>query len=242
MRRRPAPIRFAVALVVVLSALGAASAAGRSVEPDPAALPIGVSTSDGPPPTAVATSTPPVAYHPSTALGTPDSGHLLNGVQLPAEGPDYVTWDPVRAVRPNRGWRRWGTDVLVRTFLRVAAEYRVAHPGAERLVVGDLSRTHGGEFGNDFGGLGHASHQNGLDIDVYYPRTDRKLRPPAAVSQIDHGLAQDLVDRFAAAGAQYIFVGPHTGLTGRRGVVVPLIDHDDHLHVRIFNHWPIPAQ
>jgi hypothetical protein len=30
-----------------------------------------------------------------------------------------------------------------------------------------------------------------------------------------------------------IFVGPNTGLTGPPGVVVPLTNHDNHLHVRI---------
>ncbi len=82
------------------------------------------------------------------------------------------------------------------------------------LVVGDLSRTHGGEFGPRFGVLGHQSHQNGLDIDVYYARTDRALRPPARVSQIDHHLAADLLRRILAIGPRYIFVGPDTGLRG----------------------------
>jgi hypothetical protein len=35
---------------------------------------------------------------------------------------------------------------------------------------------------------------------------------------------------------QYAFVGPDTGLKGPRGVVIPLVDHDDHVHVRI--RWP----
>jgi hypothetical protein len=46
-------------------------------------------------------------------------------------------------------------------------------------------------------------------------------------------LAQDLVDRFVAAGAIKVFVGPKLNLKGRKNVVVPLIYHDDHLHVRV---------
>jgi hypothetical protein len=46
-------------------------------------------------------------------------------------------------------------------------------------------------------------------------------------------LAQDLVDRFAAAGAESIYVGPNTALTGPPGLVVPLANHDNHLHLRI---------
>ena len=170
---------------------------------------------------------------PSRALGKPFAGALAGGVQLPAFGDDYVTWDPVLRQVPNRGWRRWATDRLLRTLLRVFHEYRAAHPDAMPLVVGDLSRPHGGPFGRRFGGKGHASHQNGLDADVFYPRRDRRLEAATRVGEIDHALAQDLVDRFVAAGAQFVFVGPHTGLRGPSRIVQTLVLHDDHMHVRI---------
>jgi murein endopeptidase len=78
----------------------------------------------------------------------------------------------------------------------------------------------------------HVSHQNGLDVDVYYPRVDGKLAAPVEPGQIDHRLAQDLLDRFVAAGAQMVFVGPSTGLRGPSGVVIPYPGHDYHMHVR----------
>jgi hypothetical protein len=53
------------------------------------------------------------------------------------------------------------------------------------------------------------------------------------VDEIRMPLAQELVDRFVAAGAEVIYVGPNTPLTGPPGVVVPLTNHDNHLHVRI---------
>ena len=152
---------------------------------------------------------------------------------FPARGQSFETWDPARKRIPNRGWRRWGSDRLVEIVLRVVREYRHAHPWARPLLIGDLSRTHGGDFGPQFGALGHASHQNGLDVDVYYPRRDGYLRPPTRPRQIDHALAQDLLDRFLRAGATTIFVGPHTRLRGPRKIVVPLIHHDNHMHVRI---------
>jgi murein endopeptidase len=176
-----------------------------------------------------------VHWHDSTAVGIPTAGRLEHGVLLPAEGRAFFTWDPVLRRSPNRAWRRWGTDRLVRVVLRVARDFHSSHPGAARLGFGDLSRPHGGDFGRRFGAPGHASHQNGLDIDVYYPRRDRQLREPTTVSQIDDRLAQVLVDRFVAVGAQYVFVGPHTGLTGPREVVQPLPLHDDHMHVRLYN-------
>ncbi len=169
----------------------------------------------------------------SRALGRPDRGRLAGGVELPAAGTHFVTVDPVTGTGPNRAWRRHGTDRLVEVLLRVAGEHAAAHPDAPRLVVGDLSRPRGGKFGKEYGGDGHRSHQNGLDADVYYPRRDGRERIPTRVAQIDRRLAQELVDRFVRAGAQYVFVGPGTGLHGPSKVVMTLGNHDDHLHVRI---------
>jgi Zinc carboxypeptidase/Penicillin-insensitive murein endopeptidase len=182
---------------------------------------------------AAASASASVDWHRSRSLGLPYAGRLVNGVQLPERGRAFETWDPALKRSPNRGWRRWGSDRLVGLVLRVVREYRLAHPSAPRLLIGDLSRPHGGDFGRRFGGLGHASHQNGLDVDVYYPRRDRVVRPPRFVRQIDRELAQDLLDLFLHAGATRIFVGPHTSLRGPRKVVFPLAHHDNHMHVRI---------
>ncbi len=176
---------------------------------------------------------PRTALRPSRAVGLPWAGRLVGGVQLPPRGRHYFTWDLVLRRSPDRGWRRWGTDRLVRTVLRVVRTYADAHPSAPRLGIGDLSRPYGGDFGRRFGGIGHASHQNGLDVDVFYPRRDRSERPPERVGQIDQRLSQDLVDRFVAAGAARVFVGPHTGLSGPPEIVQPLAHHDNHLHFRL---------
>jgi murein endopeptidase len=166
-------------------------------------------------------------------VGKPNHGRLVGGVELPAAGTLFVTVDPVTGSSPNRAWRRYGTDRLLQVLLAVAEEHAAAHPGAARLVIGDLSRPHGGRFGPEFGGDGHRSHQNGLDADVYYPRRDGLERIPRRVGQVDRRLAQELVDRFVRAGAQYVFVGPRTGLRGPPKLVMTLANHDDHLHVRI---------
>jgi murein endopeptidase len=184
---------------------------------------------------------PPLPTPPpkSIALGKPYSnGRLENGVQLADFGEDFFTWDPVYDVVPNRPERRWATDRLVELLTRVFHDYRTAHDSVQRVGVMDLSREHGGPFGKRYGGLGHASHQNGLDADVLYPRTDGLERRAYKPSLVDQALAQDLVDRFVAAGAYKIFVGPHLHLHGPRNVVIPLVYHDDHMHVRIHNTIP----
>jgi murein endopeptidase len=190
----------------------------------------GAATAQVPPPDGVY---PPIIYRASKAKGTPQHGRLIRGVQLPEQGVDFFTWDDLYGVSPNRGWRRWGTGRLISLVVRVAHEYRAANPGAPRIGIQDISRPHGGDFGPRFGGLGHASHQNGLDVDIAYPRLDRQELGISDVREIDRYLAQNLIDRFEAAGAEYIFVGPHTRLDTTGPVIQKLIAHDDHFHVRI---------
>jgi murein endopeptidase len=233
-------------LVVAVAATGLAQPA-RQAEPARQAPPPGplpVPATPAPPPAASAPPERPppgpeqspvtaAPAAPSRALGLPWRGRLVNGVQLPEVSADWLTWDPILEQIPNRPERRWGTAKLLRTLQSVLAGYHLAHPQALQVLIGDLSRPHGGIFDKRFGGLGHASHQNGLDVDVYYPRRDGRLRAPIRPDQVERELAQDLVDRFVAAGAQYVFVGTRVGLRGPRRVVQAISHHNDHMHVRI---------
>ena len=181
----------------------------------------------------------PIMWKTSRSLGKPWDGRLVNGVQLTAEGEQFFTWDPVLKRSPNRPWRRWGSDRLLRLLFAVLDEYFAAHPDAPRAAIGDLSRPRGGVFDERFGGRGHGSHQNGRDVDVYYPRRDGEERAARKPSEVDRRLSQDLVNRFVRAGAVKVFVGPRLGLKGPRRIVQRLIYHDDHMHVRI---RPDPAR
>lgn len=168
----------------------------------------------------------------SISVGSPTRGALIFGEQLPPEGADFFTWDFPLGIAPNRDGRRWGTSATIDRTLAVIAEHRAANFGAPRIGIADLSRRDGGPFGRRFGGLGHASHQNGLDVDVLYPRADHTERVAPKAKLIDRRLSQDLVDRFVAAGAQFVFVGPRTKLGGPKKVVQRIAYHDDHIHVR----------
>ncbi len=170
---------------------------------------------------------PRVDWHHATSVGLPYDGHLVDGTQLPIDGPDWVTWDPVTDSVPNQPRRLYGNERTIHAILSVVTAYHAAHPDAPRVVIGDISREGGGPMTDE-----HVSHQNGLDVDVYYPRLDRELRAPVESDQIDRRLAQDLLDRFVAAGAQMIFVGYSTGLSGPSGVVIPYANHEYHMHVR----------
>jgi murein endopeptidase len=230
-----------LAVLLVLGALGVLGAGSLAQAPPPPPPP----DTETPPPVPVppppeattpapATTLSPQPAGPSIAVGRPWHGRLVNGVQLPEVGGDWLTWDPVLKQIPNRPERRWGTAKLIATLERVLADWHLAHPEMPQILVGDLSRPHGGIFDKRFGGLGHASHQNGLDADVYYPRADHRLLAAYKPDLIDRALSQDLLDRFVAAGVQFVFVGTRTGLRGPRKVVQVIAHHNDHMHVRIF--------
>jgi murein endopeptidase len=172
---------------------------------------------------------PRIAWHTATSTGLPFDGHLHNGTQLPLEGPDWVTWNPNTDSRPNLPGRLYGNEHTVRTIIEVLARYRKSHPSASQVVVGDISLRGGGVMDQ------HVSHENGLDVDIYYPRRDRWLQAPTSTAQIDHRLSQDLLDGFVAAGASKIFVGYATDLRGPRDVVIPYPNHENHMHVRFPN-------
>ena len=172
------------------------------------------------------TETVRVEWHRATSVGLPYSGRLVEGTRLPVEGPDWVTWNPSTDSSPNLPDRLYGHERTIRATLAVLAGYRAAHEHAPRVVVGDISHPRGGTMRE------HVSHQNGLDVDVYYPRLDRRLGAPLRTDQIDRALAQALLDRFVAAGAKVVFVGYSTGLRGPTGVIVPYPNHENHMHVR----------
>ena len=228
----------AVAFVVGSSALLPVAALRQPVGPgplheDPPSLtfplaspfPLQVRQADSPTTPRVAERTS-IAWRRATSVGLPYAGHLHDGTQLPIEGPDWVTWNPGTDSRPNRPERLYGHEHTIRAVVDVLAAYRAAQPEAPRVVVGDISFRHGERMDQ------HASHQNGLDVDVYYPRRDGWLQAPTATAQIDRRLSQRLLDGFLAAGAQVVFVGYSTGLNGPSGVVVPYPNHENHMHVR----------
>lgn len=236
----PAAIAAGVAAGIGIHELAAAEGDGsavaveRSESPRPRPPPYRREPNPERSPATPARPAPPgIEWRNSEAVGTPGAGRLRHGVALPAGGRYWVSWDPVLRRSPNRRWRRFGTDRLLRTNLAIMRAFGARHPGGPRIVIGDLSRPQGGEFGPRWGYIGHATHQNGLDIDVYYPRLDEREKPPESVAQVDVELAQELVDRFVAAGAETVYVGPNLPLTGPAGIVVPATNHDNHLHGRL---------
>lgn len=87
-------------------------------------------------------------------------GCVAGAVQLPETGP---TW---QAMRLNRH-RNWGHPVLI-DFLKDLSRKAARQPGWAGLYIGDMSQPRGGPMSS-----GHASHQIGLDADIWMLPPDR---------------------------------------------------------------------
>lgn len=86
-----------------------------------------------------------------------------------------------------------------------------------------LGLRHGGKID------GHSTHENGRQIDPYYPRRDRTLREPPTVAQVDMRLSGEPVRAMLNAGAHQVLIGPDTRIPAPPGVM-RWPSHDDHLH------------
>ena len=94
------------------------------------------------------------------SIGFYSKGCQAGAVQLPETGP---TWQAMRLSR-NRNWAQPETIDFLQDLSRKAAKL----PGWNGIYVGDLSQPRGGPMLT-----GHASHQTGIDADIWLRRTDR---------------------------------------------------------------------
>ena len=90
----------------------------------------------------------------AAAYGSYAKGCAAGAVQLPETGP---TWQAMRLSRN----RNWGLPVTV-DFLQDLSRIAAREPGWAGLYVGDISQPRGGPMLT-----GHASHQIGLDADIW---------------------------------------------------------------------------
>jgi penicillin-insensitive murein endopeptidase len=183
----------------------------------------------------------------TTSIGSFAKGCLAGAVSLPTDGP---AWQVMRLSRN----RNWGTPQLVSYIMKLATDARDSGdwPG---LLIGDMSQPRGGPMAT-----GHASHQIGLDVDVWltpmpsYQLTAYQREKLAATSLLIKGkLAvdpkrwSDSFTRLLKRAASYpevarIFVSAAIKqqlcdtVTGDRAwlrKIRPWGGHDDHFHVRL---------
>src|ERR687896_308331 len=87
-------------------------------------------------------------------IGFYSRGCMAGGVALSPDGPHW------QAMRLSRN-RQWGLPILV-DFLQQLARDAATMDGWPGLLVGDMAQPRGGPMLT-----GHASHQTGLDVDIW---------------------------------------------------------------------------
>ncbi len=189
------------------------------------------------------------------SIGFYSKGCLAGAEALPVNGPQAGGAGPLwQAMRLSRN-RNWGHPALVDFIERFAA--RVPQVSSWRgILVGDMSQPRGGPMRT-----GHASHQVGLDVDIWLtPSPGREMTPaerealsatmmvrPDRLDVDEKVFTSDHVAVIRAAaldpGVERIFVnaaikkalcraaGPDRAWLS---VVRPYWGHDAHMHVRLF--------
>lgn len=96
------------------------------------------------------------------AIGFYSRGCLAGAKPLPVDGPSW------QAMRLSRN-RNWGHPLMIAWIEHFARAVQL--DGWSGLLVGDISQPRGGPMLT-----GHASHQLGLDVDIWFtPMPDRRL-------------------------------------------------------------------
>jgi penicillin-insensitive murein endopeptidase len=184
------------------------------------------------------------ASGPAEAIGSAGAGCLRGAEALPGVGEGYQVLRPSR----DRAWGHPRTVAFVRSL--AAAAHAEGLPG---LLIGDMAQPRGGPMP-----FGHASHQNGLDFDIWFRLTSPPLDPaeleqPRPRSMVKDGLRVDsvawgpdqarLIELAATTpGVDRLFVHPAIKralcdrfAAERRGwlaKVRPWWGHTEHFHVR----------
>ncbi len=182
----------------------------------------------------------------SRAIGTYAKGCLAGAAALPINGP---AWQVMRLSRN----RNWGHPVLIALLEKLAVEAR-EKDGWNGLLVGDIAQPRGGPMLS-----GHASHQIGLDADVWLTqmpnrtltRAEReKISATLVVKnrrQMNYKVWTEAHARLIKRAANYpevarIFVHPPikaelckwaTGDRSWLAKVRPYYGHNYHFHIRI---------
>lgn len=187
----------------------------------------------------------PAATAPAS-YGFYSKGCFSGGVAIATDGP---TWQAMRLSRN----RRWGHPKMIEVIERLSRD--AVSDGWPGLLLGDISQPRGGPMLT-----GHASHQIGLDADIWLtPMPDRRLSANeretiSATSMIKKGAltvdervwtpAHARLLRRAASYPEVERILVHPGIkkklcdtvTGDRSwlrKIRPFWGHDYHFHVRI---------
>ncbi|MCR6632086.1 MAG: penicillin-insensitive murein endopeptidase [Magnetospirillum sp.] len=177
------------------------------------------------------------------SIGSPAAGCIAGAVALPQDGEGYQVLRPQR----NRFWAHPRTVAFIQSLGHAAAAQ-----GFGPLLIGDLGQPRGGPMS-----FGHGSHQNGLDVDIWFrlsgqPLDEEGLARPEPVSMVSGTKVNPAtwtdthlrLLKLAAASPEVdrIFVNPPIKAEACRRAggdrawlakLRPWWGHDEHFHVRL---------
>ncbi len=183
---------------------------------------------------------------PTQSIGFYTAGCLQGAQALPLDGPGY------EVIRISRN-RYWGQPVTL-DFIKTLAE-KVRAAGQAPLYIGDIGQPRGGPAVS-----GHASHQTGLDADIWFERQPGR---PLAPAQRENPRLRSLVNAQDSGIDDSVFTQQHVALlklaaemphldrmfvnkwikqrlcqtvTGNRAwlnKLVVWVGHDEHFHIRL---------
>lgn len=189
---------------------------------------------------------PQASQQSPAAFGGYAKGCVAGAVQLPETGP---TWQAMRLSR-NRNWGH--PDTI--DFLRKLSAFAATQPGWAGLYVGDISQPRGGPMLS-----GHASHQIGMDMDIWMlppkrlnlSRADRESLSSISLRRANGAYVNDNWTRqhheimkaaamdprteriFVFPGAKVRMCDDETGDRAYLRKIRPWYGHHYHFHVRL---------
>jgi penicillin-insensitive murein DD-endopeptidase len=115
------------------------------------------------------------------SIGDYSAGCLQGAVRLPLDGLGY------QVMRPSRR-RYFGHPALVEYIRTFGKRVREQQFGV--LLIGDMSQPRGGRAAS-----GHASHQTGLDVDIWYTHPERARKVPLSATEREQLSASSVLDK-----------------------------------------------
>jgi len=108
---------------------------------------------------------------PARIIGGPASGCVAGAARLP---PDGIGYQAIRLGR-HRNFGHPDTVAFVERLGKAAAAV-----GLEPFYVGDMAQPRGGPMTS-----GHAAHENGVDVDIWFNLDSKPALPAAAREEVD---------------------------------------------------------
>jgi hypothetical protein len=171
----------------------------------------------------------------SIARGTVTNGTLHNGLRIANAGMGYQYYSGASGSCDPPDSDNWATLELINLVERVGRSWQLqGHPNL--ITSMDMSRAGGGPWIGQPGCSGHSQHQNGLEVDIRYIRSDNSSGPRDIMQQpalYSRSRTQQVVDMFLrlATGAGVTIISGDQQLLGT--VYDNSGQHDNHLHIWI---------